>query len=340
MSTRAFTTLAAAALFAIVPQRALPAGSGSVDWTDKYDFLRYGAIDWSENAESIIAIDASNLGIDAVPNRLFAAGNLEVLDLSGNELANSAAVAEALSKFAHLEILHLGRNPLKTLGPEWRFLADSPNIKVLSFSSARLERIDDAVFAGSSLEILSLFGNSLSELPEGICGAAELQKLLVGKNRLISLPMRLSKLPRLKRLQADHNKLTATGIHSLPVALETIILDANNLTEFPQAIRSLSNLSDLSVGENAITELPEWLSQLPIQYLNLRENQIRVLPPWLVEMSELEGIDVTGNPLEDLSILKALQERGVDVFRDDPDFLPQRRPEPGMNGPKNGPARK
>lgn len=74
--------------------------------------------------------------------------------------------------------------------------------------------------------------------------------------------------------------------------LGTLDLSFNKLVDFPEVcIESFSNLSEVNLQNNEITEIPHQIDQLVgLKHLNLSVNQIGSVPKSLATISKLKGI--------------------------------------------------
>lgn len=106
--------------------------------------------------------------------------HLKVLNLSNNRLKTIECTQGQPSSFPKLEELKLDSNALTAL-PE-NLPAVLPLLKLLSVSSNKLDNLTEASF-GQSLEILVLSNNDIGYLPPGLSTLENLKELVVFGNR-------------------------------------------------------------------------------------------------------------------------------------------------------------
>jgi predicted ATPase len=87
-------------------------------------------------------------------------------------------------------------------------------------------------------------------------------------------------------------------------------LSGQNLTEIPEEISKLENLTELDLSENQISEIPESISKLQnLISIDLSYNQIKWLPQWFLALPNIETWHLEGNPTISLT------EIGVGGFK-------------------------
>lgn len=91
------------------------------------------------------------------------------------------------------------------------------------------------------------------------------------------------------------------------------------LTELPELIGDLINLTHLSVSDNQLTLLPRSIKQLQhLQELDLRNNKLKSVVQDTNDLISLERLSVEGNPLriEEVRSLMELMERSPSLLID------------------------
>lgn len=118
-------------------------------------------------------------------------------------------------------------------------------------SPAAATVVPRSVFLMKNLVSLSLAFNGLRSVPVAIGRLPRLRSLDVSGNLLTTLPLSLSRLSgKLRVLRAARNKLaTATPLEKL-VGLRVLDLEHNELSQFPAAVRRLTELRTLKLAGN------------------------------------------------------------------------------------------
>ncbi|MEH2372732.1 COR domain-containing protein, partial [Nostoc sp.] len=80
--------------------------------------------------------------------------------------------------------------------------------------------------------------------------------------------------------------------------LTQLILYSNQITQIPEAIAKLTNLTQLHLSNNQITQIPEAIAKLTnLTQLHLYSNQITQIPEAIESLAKLRKLDLRGNPL-------------------------------------------
>ena len=182
------------------------------------------------------------------------------------------------------------------------------NLKTIPFE---LQRINN-------LRTLLLWGNHLTLLPNDLCTNTTLEKIDVCDNRLTRLPEHMSKLENLKELHLRKNPLQELppSVQALNVdakqwgdfqeqicdmrALKYLCLSQNSLTKIPNTIRKLTNLEELNLRENLLTQIPDISSARKLRVLNLCNNNLSTLPKYLGTLPNLQYLNLYNNSLRTL----------------------------------------
>ena len=155
----------------------------------------------------------------------------------------------------------------------------------------------------SALEVLDVRGAGVVDL-DGLGQAVGLRELDLSFNDLQDLAV-LSRLPLLERLRLDGAVASAQQQSLSGLAeLRELSVRSNGL-ESLDALRSLSRLQALDVGDNRLVDLQGLSGLTGLTQLNADRNRLRDL--WGVASStRLQALDVSGNTIGDLSPLANL----------------------------------
>jgi len=162
------------------------------------------------------------------------ADSLEILDLSGNQLAS---LPDELVKLQKLRIIFASNNLFETL-PE--VLGKCPNLEMVGFKANKITEVPaDALPA--KLRWLILTDNQIETLPDTLGERPRLQKLALAGNRLTELPQTLAQ----------------------STALELVRISANQLAECPEQLLSLPKLSWLAFSGNPFSQSDLSIQSVP-----------------------------------------------------------------------------
>ncbi|MGE8492032.1 leucine-rich repeat-containing protein kinase family protein [Comamonas sp.] len=165
-------------------------------------------------------------GLREFPRELFAlADTLEVLDISGNQLAS---LPDDLSRFGQLRVLFASNNPFTELP---RVLGRMPRLEMVGFKACQISAVA-ADSLPAQLRWLILTDNQITELPDTLGERPRLQKLMLACNQLQALPRGLARSPRLELLRLAGNRFTTLPPEVLAMpALAWLAMAGNPMTQ-------------------------------------------------------------------------------------------------------------
>ncbi len=243
------------------------------------------------NLEHLQFLDLSENNLsDSLPEIFGSLRNLEVLNLSDNQL--TGAVPYSVTALPKLKELRLNRNQLTVL-PDTTF-SDTLILEVLDVSANRLDgRVPDWVLSIDSLRVLDLSDNSYDTL-DFKHGLSNLLVFDISNNSLEEIILEdflvedaETSLRSLQILDMSDNGFGGSvppGINKL-TNLRELDLSDNALTEIFPAIDSLSRLETLNLSRNQLDSISagswEEPNDLPVlRNLFLSGNNLTWIPPF------------------------------------------------------------
>ncbi len=221
-------------------------------------------------------LGANYLG-DTLPSSLGKLKKLEQLWLGRNNFYGN--VPKELGQMSALEQCFIAENDLTGSIP--KELGNLNQLDVLNLSDNQLSgNIPNELMNATSLEILQLNSNNLSgSIPSNIGNLTNLSRLYLQDNSLSgSLPSSIGQLSFLQYFIASHNELSGIIPNSISdlVSLKELNLSFNQFTgQFPDSLQKMSALRNLILHQNQISELPESLTKISLNILNVSANRLQ-----------------------------------------------------------------
>ena len=179
---------------------------------------------------------------------------------------------------------------------------------------------DISAIAGlTNLAELWLDSNSISDI-SAVARLTNLTELVLQDNSISDIAA-IAGLTNLTELWLNGNSIS--DISAVAGLGNLIILSLwNNSIADISAVEELTNLTELWLSDNFISDISAIAGLTDLTSLGLAENTVLDLSPLVANtgFGSEDFVDVTGNPLSDLSInthIPALQSRGVEVYFDD-----------------------
>ena len=197
--------------------------------------------------------DPSTSSTTAIP-----ASRLEELYLQNNSL--SVLAPGLFNPLEHLLVLNLSRNELTNDWVTSSSLRPLVRLVALDMSHNKLTKLDQSMLSGlTALQILNVGNNNIHTVSANtFLFQHNLHILLLSHNDLETLhPRAVAGLPVLNSLSLDHNQLRSLHRNALRncSSLQDLALNNNLLEEVPKAIRPLTLLRTLDIGENRIANI-------------------------------------------------------------------------------------
>ncbi len=241
-------------------------------------------------------LDLSCNQLEELPDELSALTNLHTLDISRNRLKQ---LPQSLQRLTRLRLLDAGYNQLTQMPATFARLT---RLQRLNLSHNLLEQLNTDFSELIQLQRLDISNNQLSSLPDAICHLPNLQQLAANGNHLTALPNKIGQLTKLQRLHINNNLL-----QQLPdsfaqlTALQRCYLSANALQKLPTTINQCESLQLLDLHNNLLSQLPPTITQLrKLEYLDLRDNNLTTLPDALKQLYNLQLLDLRNNKIKKL----------------------------------------
>ncbi|KAH8922757.1 L domain-like protein [Atractiella rhizophila] len=217
---------------------------------------------------NLVELDISFNEIGSIPDEIGNLQNLERLTILSNRLTSIPA---SFAKLEKLEVLDCRRNSIANVS----FLSNLPSLRKVQIEHNPITSFD-------------IHLPSLREL--SACRISTINFSLA------------SKAENLTQLNLSWSKMG--GLHpelfEMTPALETLVLDYNNLKSLPDSVNRLSKLVHLSFKSNQVETVPKTIYTLPrLQCLDASTNKIESLPNevWLCPM--LKTILLSSNRLHE-----------------------------------------
>jgi hypothetical protein len=145
---------------------------------------------------------------------------------------------------------------------------------------------------------LNLSKNMIATLPLELFALATLATLDLSQNRLEAVDPAIAGLAGLLELNVAHNVLTALP-DALPLSLEHLRLEGNQLRELPRSLGRLGSLSTLDAKDNQIAfiDAGAFVDMRRLEVLELSGNGLSELPPSVACLSALVILSARQNRL-------------------------------------------
>lgn len=201
---------------------------------------------------------------------------------------NLGILPNKVLEFSQLEILDISNNQISSLPNE---LVNLKNIKELFINKNNLGEFPLIITQLSGLKVLNLGYNPINVLPKEIANLTLLEKLVIEAMPLsFVLNPEIGKLDQLKELY-----ILASHVTQLPFDfsnlknLEVLCLNNNQLQSIDPSVYTLNNLNYLSFGQNKINQISPAISHLKrLNYLGIFDNPINDLPQEIYKLAQLE----------------------------------------------------
>ncbi|CAH8439383.1 unnamed protein product [Heterobilharzia americana] len=275
---------------------------------------------------SLLELSMSNNVVEGnLPARINSLSALRTLNLARNRISGFPS---ELEKLECLEYLNISDNPVKKLSLP---LAKLLQIQELSAAGCGLSCVPDDLGLCCSLIILDLSGNKIDRLANESFCLAQLTSLCLAYNIISSLPVSICELRNLVVLELQFNKLNSlpedfwclsrtlrqldlghNAFETIPLSifhsgsrLSYLCLDSNPISEVPNEISNLKELTHLSVSDcSRLVRLPEGLGLCSnLRMLKVAKNKLSFVPKSLAKLESLKYLDLSNNDFENFPLI-------------------------------------
>ena len=282
------------------------------------------------------ALDVSHNVLSEVNLSIKCQNSLEVLVMKNCNLKQFPSHMLQLNK---LRCLYLDDNPLGQLDFDSLQCKSLQSISLTSclipeFCGSWLPNAQEIDVGNNSIQyfptnlhrdltVLKLYGNQLDTIPEELSLLEKLTELDVSFCELKEFPLPILRLKKLEYLDISNNFIQIIPEEITKMQLKTFKLGKNPLKAFPTfldqlinlektdlsgcflennspEIYRLRNLREIDLRDNCITELPEDISHLNLQLLNVANNPLNELPASLRHSVNLKDLDISSTNIKEI----------------------------------------
>ncbi|KAH8295424.1 hypothetical protein KR018_011005, partial [Drosophila ironensis] len=270
-----------------------------------------------ENLQSLTVLTLHDNALVELPPEIGKLEKLMRLNVSHNKLNVMPREVYSLPELRHLNISH---NEFSELDPD---ISDLHMLEFLDGGHNNIQCLPGGIGFLVRLTSLLLPYNHIKELPPDLVNMRSLQKIDLMQNDLVALPEDMGLLRKLECLYLQHNDILELPDFEGNETLSELHASNNFIKTIPKSMCSnLPHLKILDLRDNKITQLPDEMCLLRnLTRLDVSNNTISVLPVTLASLAHLISLQVEGNPIKTIRrdilqcgtsrILKTLHERAM-----------------------------
>eukprot|EP01105_Mastigella_eilhardi_P024802 TRINITY_DN654_c1_g1_i1.p1 TRINITY_DN654_c1_g1~~TRINITY_DN654_c1_g1_i1.p1 ORF type:complete len:933 (-),score=207.98 TRINITY_DN654_c1_g1_i1:1024-3822(-) len=158
-----------------------------------------------------------------------------------------------------------------------------------------------------ALRALSLVGNEIVTVPDEVVQLRTCAVLRLGLNRLEEVPCAVFGMPSLLSMYLNNNAIRRWGSFAegdgsyVQAPLNALSLEFNELTQLPDDVSSLLDLTMLRLNNNKLSSLPAALCKLTdLKSLIVCHNELTSVPEELHSLTCIQALDLSFNPIRNL----------------------------------------
>lgn len=240
-------------------------------------------------------LNVSDNNLDDLGDLLKHLPHLKRLNISNNQFQSLPAHLTDLSSLAELDASH---NQLTELPVDMNKLA---KLTLLNMSYNKFTAIPEQ-FANDDDAVSQWIGNPIAFIIDGKYYGPDTREIDLSGAGLTTLPKGLYWLKKLEKLNLSNNELTSLNDIDRFRHLKTLDVSHNKLDQFPDALTSITTLSELRAEGNTLTDLPKYMNKLTaLRILDLKNNHFETIPDAFFNISCLQEADLSNNSLHELS---------------------------------------
>lgn len=233
------------------------------------------------------------------------ADELRTLSLPNNGITK---LPTALSKLTRLISLDVSDNPIDDQHFDENIMRDiGDTLQNFTFGGSALHKWPVALKHLPNLQELILTSGDISILPPRAFHGFEgtLYRLTIAHTNLRSVPLAIARLRYLQELHFDHNTNVGDYGVRIPIIsgllpyLYQMSLKDDNITEFPEVLKSFQKLSVLNMDENDLKFVSDKSASAVthISDLSLKNSGITRVPGAIQDITNLNVLDLSNNSI-------------------------------------------
>ena len=221
---------------------------------------------------------------------------IKTLRVESVSMLNRILEPNAVKHFSQITYLDLQWNTWRNRQYERGFFMEMEAvINLQSNDESKIKEIPEGLGLMTWLEELNLKGNNIEKLSESFFGLRKLRKLNLCGNKISELPNLFSSFNELTHLNLSNIEFSILpeSIFSLKNLLYLELSSNRNVSVLSPLIANLTQLEELYLKSNTLTELPNELASLKkLKKISLNNNNLTVFPEPILNLAELEELHI------------------------------------------------